>query len=313
MIPTKAEVEFAYKNVKPFVHTTPVLTSAYFNNLTGADIYFKCENFQKMGAFKMRGAMFAVLQLSSEQKKKGVVTHSSGNFAQALSLAAKLLEIPAYIAMPKNAPEVKKAAVREYGGMIFETENFALAREKEAERIRIELGATFIHPSNSRNVILGNASAGMEFLFQKSDLDVIIAPVGGGGLIAGTALAVKYFGNNCKTIGAEPFEADDAYRSLLWGQIEYNRTTNTIADGLRTFLGNENFPIIKENVSEIIRVEEHEIVKTMKDVWERMKIIIEPSSAVALAAVIREKDKFKNKRVGVLFSGGNVDLGNLPF
>lgn len=313
MIPTKAEVEFAYKSVKPFVHATPVLTSVYFNNLTGAEIYFKCENFQKMGAFKMRGAMFALLQLSAEQKKKGVVTHSSGNFAQALSLAAKLLKIPAYIAMPKNAPDVKKAAVREYGGIIFETENFALAREKEAERIRIEYGATFIHPSNNRKVILGNASAGMEFLFQKSDLDIIIAPVGGGGLIAGTSLAVKYFGKNCKTMGAEPFAADDAFRSLLWGQIEYNKSANTIADGLRTFLGNENFPIIKELVSEIIRVEEQEIVNTMKDVWERMKIIIEPSSAVALAAVIREKDKFRNKKVGVIFSGGNVDLRNLPF
>lgn len=313
MIPTKAEVEFAYKSVKSFVHTTPVLTSAYFNNLSGADIYFKCENFQKMGAFKMRGAMFALLQLPEEQKIKGVVTHSSGNFAQALSLAAQILNIPVYIAMPKNAPEVKKAAVRNYGGIIFETENFALAREKEAERIRMEYGATFIHPSNNRNVILGNASAGMEFLFQKSDLEAIIAPVGGGGLLAGTALAVNYFGKHCKTIGAEPSEADDAFRSLLWGQIEYNKTTNTIADGLRTFLGNENFPIIKELVAEIIRVEEHEIIKTMKDVWERMKIIIEPSSAVALAAVIREKKKFKNKKVGVIISGGNVDFKNLPF
>ena len=313
MIPTKAEVEEACKRIKPYIHNTPVLKSSFFNELSGAEIFFKCENFQKMGAFKMRGATNAILQLSEAQKKAGVVTHSSGNFAQALSLAAKNQGVKAYIVMPKNAPQVKKDAVKGYGGIITESESTPIARESEATRIQKETGATFIHPSNDRNVILGNATSAVEFLQSHPDLNYVFAPVGGGGLIAGTALSVKYFGRNCKTIGAEPFEVDDAFRSLDSGNIEFNQTTNTVADGLKTFLGDVNFPIIKELVSEIIRVEESEIISAMKLIWERMKIIVEPSSAVALAALIRDKTNFKNKKVGIILSGGNVDLKHLPF
>ncbi|MBK5213499.1 MAG: pyridoxal-phosphate dependent enzyme [Flavobacteriaceae bacterium] len=320
MIPTKKEVEEACERVKPYVHNTPVLKSTYLNELSGADVFFKCENFQKMGAFKMRGATNAILQaclpngqVSEAQKKVGVVTHSSGNFAQALSLAAKNLGVKAYIVMPENAPQVKKDAVKGYGGIITESASTPIAREQEAERIQKETGATFIHPSNDRNVILGNATSAAELLQSHPDLDYVFAPVGGGGLIAGTSLSAKYFGTDCKTIGGEPFEVDDAFRSLKSGKIEFNETTNTIADGLKTFLGDVNFPIIKELVSEIIRVEETEIISAMKLIWERMKIIVEPSSAVAFAALLREKERFKNKKVGIIISGGNVDLKNLPF
>ncbi len=313
MIPEKQEVEAACKRVKPYVHNTAVLQSSYINKLSGAQVFFKCENFQKMGAFKMRGATNAILQLTEAQKAAGVVTHSSGNFAQALSLAAQNLGVKAYIVMPKNAPQVKKEAVKGYGGIITESESTPLAREQQAEKIRKQTAATFIHPSNDKNVILGNASSAAELLETQPDLNFIFTPVGGGGLVAGTALAVKYLGKNCKTIGAEPFAVDDAYRSLQSGKIERNQTTNTIADGLKTFLGHINFPIIKDLVQEIIRVEETEIVAAMKLIWERMKIIVEPSSAVALAALLKNKEQFKNKKIGIILSGGNVDLKNLPF
>lgn len=313
MIPTKKEVEEACEIVNLYVHNTPVMKSSFLNELSGAEIFFKCENFQKMGAFKMRGATYAILQLTDDQKKAGVVTHSSGNFAQALSLAAKNIGVTAYIVMPENAPQVKKEAVKGYGGIITESKSTIIDREHKAERIQKETGATFIHPSNDRNVILGNATSAAELLQSHPDLDYVLTPIGGGGLIAGTALSVKYFGNNCKTIGCEPFEVDDAFRSLQSGEIEFNETTNTIADGLKTFLGDINFPIIRELVSEIIRVEEVEIISAMKLIWERMKIIVEPSSAVAMAALLREKERFRNKKVGILLSGGNVDLKNLPF
>ena len=313
MIPSQREVEEAYERVKPYVHNTPVLKSSFLNEFSGVEIYFKCENFQRMGAFKMRGAVNAILQLSEAQRRAGVVTHSSGNFAQALSLAAKNLGVKAYIVMPKNAPQVKKEAVKGYGGIITESESTPIAREQEAERIQNETAATFIHPSNDKNVILGNATSALELLKTHQNLDYLFAPVGGGGLIAGTSVAVKYFGKNCKTIGGEPFEVDDAFRSLHTGKIESNKTTNTIADGLKTSLGDVNFPIIKNLVSEIIRVEETEIISAMKLIWERLKIVVEPSSAVALAALLRERQRFQNKKIGIIISGGNVDLKNLPF
>jgi threonine dehydratase len=289
------------------------MTSTLLNDMTGASLYFKCENFQKMGAFKMRGAINAILQLSDDQRANGVVTHSSGNFAQALSLAARNLGVPAYIIMPSNAPDVKKKAVKAYGGLIFESEPTLLARETEANRIAEETGAAFLHPSNNTNVILGQGTAAIEFLEDYRDLDFVCTPVGGGGLIAGTSLATHYLGKNCKTIGAEPANVDDAYRSLKSGIIETNVNTQTIADGLRTTLGDKNFPIIRELVDHIIRVEEAEIVAAMKLIWERMKIVVEPSSAVALAAVLKEKERFRNKKIGIIISGGNVDLSNLPF
>ena len=262
----------------------------------------------------MRGATNAILSLSEEQRKKGVVTHSSGNFAQALSLAAKAVGVKAYIVMPKNAPQVKKNAVMGYGCEIIESESTPIAREELAEKVKLETGATFIHPSNDDDVIYGQGTAAIELLEDHPELDYIFSPVGGGGLIAGTALAAKYFSNKCKVIGGEPKNMDDAYRSLKSGKIESNESgTTTIADGLRTFLGDRNFPIIKENVKRIIRVEEDEIVQAMKLIWERMKIIVEPSSAVAFAALLKEKEKFKNKNIGIIISGGNVDLKHLPF
>lgn len=283
------------------------------DQIAGARLFFKCENFQRMGAFKMRGAANAIMQLTEGQKRNGVVTHSSGNFAQALSLAAQSLGVKAHIVMPKNAPQVKKDAVRGYGGRIVECEPTLQAREHECEEIQKKFGATFIHPSNDDAVILGQGTACKELLELHSDLEYVITPVGGGGLIAGTALAVSHFGNGCKTIGGEPFEVDDAYRSLLSGTIEGNMTINTIADGLKTQLGDRNFPIIQKHVERIIRVTEEEIVSAMRLVWERLKIICEPSSAVALAAVFREEKAFKNKKIGVIISGGNVDLVHLPF
>lgn len=302
-----------HAKIAPFIHRTPVLTSTLINEMTGASLFFKCENFQKMGAFKMRGATNAILNLTETEKNKGVITHSSGNFAQALSLAAKSLDVPAYIVMPDSAPEVKKAAVRTYGGKITECPSTLQDRERTADEIQQRTGATFIHPSNDLDVILGQGTAAIELLYAQPNLEYIITPVGGGGLIAGTALAVKNFGQDCKCIGAEPMEADDAWRSLKSGRIEENTSANTIADGLKTQLGDKNFPIILEHVQEIVRVTEEEIRSALRLIWERMKIVVEPSSAVALAAVIKEKERFREKKIGIIISGGNVDLENLPF
>lgn len=303
----------AHNRIAPYIHNTIVVTSSILNEMTGAKLYFKCENFQKMGAFKMRGATNAILQLSKERQQKGVVTHSSGNFAQALALAAKNIGVKAYIVMPSNAPQVKKNAVKAYGGIITECEPTLEARETTAHKIQQEKGATFVHPFNDFNVILGNASAGKELLERHPDLDYIIAPVGGGGLISGTALSAQAFGNNCKVIGAEPQNVDDAYRSLKRGKMETNITTNTIADGLKTSLGDITFAIISNYVEKIITVTEEEIIAAMQLLWERMKIVVEPSSAVTLAAVLKSKKEFENKKVGLILSGGNVDLKHLPF
>ena len=302
-----------HNKVKPYIHKTPVLTSELIDDMCEANVFFKCENFQKMGAFKMRGATNAILSLTEAQRNKGVVTHSSGNFAQALSLAAKKIGVKAFIIMPENAPQVKKNAVRAYEGKIIECDSNPVAREEMAEKVRIEKGATFIHPSNDDDVIYGQGTAAIELLEDYPQLDYIFTPVGGGGLIAGTILAAKYFSEKCKVVGGEPKNVDDAYRSLQSGKIEFNESTNTIADGLRTFLGDRNFPIIKEGVEKIIRVEEEEIINAMKLIWERMKIVVEPSSAVAFAALLKNKKDYKNKDVGIIISGGNVDVTNLPF
>ena len=298
--------------IAPYIHRTPVLTSQMLNEISGAQLFFKCENFQRMGAFKMRGAVYAILKLNETQKQKGVVTHSSGNFAQALSLAAKLAGIKATIVMPENAPLVKKVAVKGYSGRIVECESTAIAREALAEKIVNETGATFIHPSNDLNVIIGQGTAAMELMEEIQDLKNIVTPVGGGGLIGGTALAAHYFGNTINVYGGEPAAMDDAFRSLQTGKIEINETgTTTLADGLRTNLGDINFPIIKNHVKEIIKVEEHEIIAALKMIWERMKIIVEPSSAVALAAVLKRKDLFANTKTGIIISGGNVDFKSI--
>lgn len=309
----KQELIACRNRISPFIHNTPVLTSQMLNELTGAKLFFKCENFQRTGSFKMRGATNAIMQLSSEKKGKGVVTHSSGNFAQALAYAATRLDIISYIVMPHNASIVKKNAVKGYGAIVIECEPTITARETTAEEIEIDKGATFIHPFNNDNVIIGQATAGMELLEIQPHLEYILAPIGGGGLVSGTALSANYFGNNCRTIGAEPSEVDDAFRSMSSGKIEINKTTNTIADGLKTNLGDKTFPIIKKYVNQIVTVAEKEIVHAMRMIYERMKIIIEPSAAVAVAALLKEKKQFMNQPVGVILSGGNVDLDNMPF
>lgn len=313
MKPQKSDLLDCHERIKPYIHDTPVLSSRLINELIGAEVFFKCENFQRAGAYKMRGATNAILLLSPEERGRGVVTHSSGNFAQAVSLAAKSLGVQAHIVMPITAPEVKKIGVKQYGGIIYECEPTIAARQATADKIAAKTGAAFLHPSNDMNVIIGQGTAAMELLEKQPGLDAIFCPVGGGGLIAGSALAAQHFGKRCLVYGGEPFEADDAYRSLQSGKIEGNETVNTIADGLRTTLGDKNFPIIKEQVQAIIRVTEEEIIAAMRLVWERMKIIIEPSSAVPLAALIRNKKDFQGKQVGIIISGGNVDLNNLPF
>ena len=310
---TRKNLIDCHNRIKPFIHNTPVLTSSYINEITGADVYFKCENFQKMGAFKMRGASNAILRLSDEQKSNGVVTHSSGNHAQAISLAAKKIGIKAYIVMPSNAPEIKKEAVKGYGGELIECESNLKAREAAAKDVVHSKSATFIHPSNDIEVILGQGTACKELLEYNNSIEHILVPIGGGGLIAGSALAAKYFGKNCTVIGAEPFEVDDAYRSLKSGKIETNESANTIADGLKTQLGDKNFPIIRNEIKSIIRITEEEIIESMKIIWERLKVICEPSCSLPLAAVLKNKETFRNKKVGIIISGGNVDLNNLPF
>jgi threonine dehydratase len=301
------------RNISGYINPTPVQTSGTINGITGAEIFFKCENFQKTGSFKIRGATNAILNLSPEQRAAGVISHSSGNFAQAIALAASNLNIKSYIIMPHTAPVIKKLAAKHYGANIIMCEPTLQSRKETAAKIAEETGATFIHPSNSMDVIAGNSTITQELLEEHPDIDTIFVPVGGGGLIAGTALAALYFGENCRVIGGEPAEADDAYRSLISGKIETNTTTNTIADGLLTNLGDNNFPIIKENVEKIIRVTEDEIIKSMKLVFDIMKIIIEPSSAVAVAALLKSNSGFKSGKIGVILSGGNVDLDNLPF
>lgn len=304
----KSEIESAVKRIDRFINKTPVLTSSFFNELTGSSLYFKCENFQKVGAFKYRGATNAVLQLSKEQKTNGVIAHSSGNHAQALALAAKTQGITAHIVMPSNAPKVKSEAVAEYGAKITFCEPTLEARESTVAELIDRFGYTEIHPFDNDHIIAGQATSAMELMKEVPNLDIIIAPVGGGGLLSGTALAASYFANNTKVYGAEPQGADDAKQSLDAGKLIPQINPNTIADGLLTSLSSRTFEIIKEQVTDILTVSEQEIISAMKMVWERMKIIIEPSSAVAIAAVLKNKELFNAKQIGIIISGGNVDL-----
>ena len=307
MIPSKQTIIEAHERIKSYISHTPVMTSQSINERAGFNVFFKCENFQKVGAFKARGAMNAALSLSPEQRTKGIATHSSGNHAQAIARAAKILGIKSYIVMPRTAPEIKKRGVLGYGGEIFECEPTLQAREATLAEVIKKTGATEIHPFNNYDVIAGQATAAKEFFEEVGPLDVIMAPVGGGGLLSGTALAAKYFSPSTIVIAGEPTGSDDAYRSLKSGKIEQAQS-NTIADGLLTSLGDKTFPIIQENVKEIITVTDDEIIDALRLVWERMKIIIEPSCAVPLAALLKEKERFTGKRVGIILSGGNVDL-----
>jgi threonine dehydratase len=308
MIPSKKEMLDALIKVNKHLHNTPVLTSTSLNEIAGCELFFKCENFQKTGSYKPRGATNAILNLTERQRAKGVITHSSGNFAQAIAISAKNLGIKATIVMPENAPKVKKQAVKSYNAEIVECESTLSARESTVEKIIAKTGASFIHPSNDLLVIQGQGTAFMQMIEEVSDLDSVFTPIGGGGLIAGTAAAAHHFSPNTKVYGGEPMGADDAYQSFHAGKIIPQLNPQTIADGLRTSLGSFNFPIIRELVEDIIRVEEQEIIDALKLVYERMKIIIEPSSAVALAALMKEKSQFENQKVGIIVSGGNVDL-----
>lgn len=304
---TRETIEEAHARIQPFVHRTPVLTSAGINEIAGCEIFFKCENFQKVGAFKARGAMNAALKLSPEQRAKGIATHSSGNHAQAIARAARILGIPAYIVMPENAPEIKKKGVRGYGGQIFECEPTLQARETTLAEVIAKTGATEIHPFNNYDVMEGQATAAKELIEETPPLDFIMAPVGGGGLLSGTLLSVAFFSPSTKVVAGEPAGADDAFRSLQSGKIEPSQS-NTIADGLLTSLGTRTFPVIQKYVDRIITVSEEEIIAAMRLIWERMKIVVEPSAAVPFAALLKEKEKFAGKKVGIILSGGNVDL-----
>jgi threonine dehydratase len=308
-----AELQRAAERIKPFIHRTPVYSSAALNLRTGLDIFLKCENLQKVGAFKFRGACNAVFSLTDEESRNGVVAHSSGNHAQALALAARIRGIPAYIVMPDNAPEVKKAAVSEYGGIITFCRPTLTARESTQAEIVQKTGARVIHPYDDERIIAGQSTAALELLEDYPDLDAIIAPVGGGGLLSGTALAAAFGSRKTKVFGAEPANADDAYRSFKAGKIIPSESPQTIADGLLTSLGERNFHIIREYVADIVTVSEESIISTMRFVWERCKLIVEPSAAVPLAALMDRKLGNSFKRVGVIVSGGNVDLDALPW
>lgn len=296
-----------------FVHRTPVLRCASLDEISGARLFFKCENFQKVGAFKMRGAASATLRLCQEERERGLATHSSGNHAQAVARSAQLFGVPSYIVMPENAPAIKRAATQSYSAEIIPCAPTLEAREQTLEQVVEKTGATFIHPYDHYDIIAGQGTAAWEFMEDAPILDTIMAPVGGGGLISGTALYAKGKQPAIEVIGAEPAAVDDAHRSFMSGEIVHNTTIDTIADGLRTNLGRKNFAIMQRYLDDILTVEEDEIVWAMRLIWERMKIIIEPSCAVPFAAVLRNPGRFKGKKVGIILTGGNVDLHHLPF
>ena len=307
------DVKSAANRIAPYIHRTPVLTSLSIDKVCNAELYFKCENFQKTGSFKMRGASNAVFSLDEETAKKGVATHSSGNFAQALSLAARKRGIKAYVVMPENSPQVKKDAVAGYGAEITFCKPTQLAREETLKQVVERTGATFIHPYNNETVIAGQGTAGLELIEQAPRLDALIVPVGGGGLISGNAISFSAMSPDTLVYAAEPAGADDAYRSFRAGEIIPSVNPDTIADGLLTSLGSLTFPIIRELVKDIITVTDERIIAAMRLIWERMKIIVEPSAAVTLGAVLTQPELFTGKRVGLLLSGGNVDLTKLPW
>ena len=312
-VPTFEEVQSAHRRIKPYIHRTPILTSNFFNALTGSKLFFKCENFQKAGAFKARGAVNAVFGLSEQQARYGVATHSSGNHGQAISYAASRRGIKATVVMPDNAPQPKKAAVKEYGGQIIECPPSNKAREESLNKFVADTAAEFIHPYNDARVIAGQATCALELIEETNPLDAIIAPIGGGGLIAGTCLSTFHLSPNTSVFAAEPENADDAWQSLQAGKIVEHDAPDTIADGLKTNLGSLTWHFVSRYVKDILRVSEEEIVDAMYLTWERMKIVIEPSAAVVLASIIKNPRLFSGMKVGVILSGGNVDLRKLPW
>lgn len=311
--PTIEDVRQAAKRIQPFVHRTPILTCSTLNEMCGAEIFFKCENFQKVGAFKIRGATNAVFSLGQEKAINGVATHSSGNHGAALALAARWRGTKAYVVMPESAPQVKRDAVAHYGAEIVFCKPTLKAREEQLAKVVDRTGAAFVHPYNDFRVISGQGTAALELCEEITKLDVVMTPVGGGGLLSGTAIAVGALSPKTHVIAAEPERADDAFRSFHAGKIIPVDNPDTIADGLRTSLGDLTFPIIKRHVKNVFTVSEEGIVKAMRTMWERMKIVVEPSAAVPLGVLLAERPEFAGKRIGVILSGGNVDLTNLPW
>lgn len=312
-LPSLKDIQEAHSRIKPFIHRTPVMTSGQLNRIFDCELFFKCENFQKVGAFKFRGATNAVMLLTADQKRRGVVTHSSGNHAAALSLAAAMNGVKAYIVMPENAPVVKNNAVAGYGAEITLCKPTLQSREETCRMIMEREGATLVHPYDNFNVISGQGTAALELLEDQPGIEAIIAPIGGGGLMSGTSTCVKAIDEKIRVIGAEPANADDAFRSFRSGKLLPSDNPATIADGLLTSLSELTFAIIRRNADDIVTVTEDSIKECMLLIWERMKIIIEPSSATVLAVVKENPALFRSRRIGLILSGGNVDLRKLPF
>ena len=312
-LPTLDDIQQAAARIEPYAHRTPVLTCRGLDDMGGAQLFFKCENLQKVGAFKFRGACNTVFSLSDAKSQRGVATHSSGNHGAAVALAARLRSIPAYIVMPNNVNPAKRIAVDAYGGRITFCEPTQNDREKTLEQVVGQTGATFIPPYNDPLVIAGQGTAALELLQDVPDLDIVLAPVGGGGLISGTALTIAALAPTTRVIAVEPSAADDAYRSFKTGTIQPSINPQTIADGLRTSLGELTFAAIQKHVEQIVTVSETSIVQAMRHIWERMKLIVEPSAAVPVAAVLDAAVDVRGKRIGIILSGGNVDLCNLPW
>lgn len=312
-IPTYNDVKAAHERIRPYIHRTPVLTSTYFNNSTGAELFFKCENFQKAGAFKARGASNAVFGLSEEQAARGVATHSSGNHGLSLSYAAGQRGIKATVVMPRTAPAAKKEAVRGYGGIVVECEPSTSSREAVFAEVVAESGADFVHPYNDPRVIQGQATCSKELIEDVGELDALVAPIGGGGMVSGSCLTLSNIAPNTEIYAAEPKNADDAYRSFKAGHIIADDAPNTVADGLKVPLKDLTWHFVSNYVTDMFTVTEEEIVEAMYLCWQRMKIVIEPSSAVAIAAILKNPEVFAGKKVGVILTGGNVDLKKLPW
>ena len=309
---TLKDIEKAHDRIRPFIHRTPILTNSSLNELSGAELFFKCENFQKAGSFKIRGATNAVQLLSEEDLKKGIATTSSGNHGAALSMAVTRRGGKTHVVMPHNTPKIKVENVKRNGGEIVWCETSQESREGVLEDLVKKNGSEVIHPYNDERIIAGQGTCAKELIEDCPDLDIIVSPVSGGGLIGGTLIMANEIEEKIEVYGAEPSEADDAFRSLVAGKIIPNKTINTICDGLRAQIGALNFPILKEFVSEIITITEEEVIDAMRMVWERMKLIVEPSCSITLAAVLKRKAQFSNKRIGLILSGGNVDLNRLP-
>ena len=312
-IPSFAEMLIAHEHIKPHIHRTAILTSRVINELSGAELFFKCENFQKAGAFKARGASNAVFGLNDAQTAKGVATHSSGNHGTCLSYAAGRRGIPCTVVMPRTAPQAKKDAVRGYGGKVVECEPSTSSREAVFAEVVAETGAEFVHPYNDPRVIAGQATCAKELVEQVDHLDAVIAPIGGGGMVSGTCLTLSNLAPKIKIYAAEPEQADDAYRSFKAGHIIADDAPDTVADGLKVPLKDLTWHFVSKHVTDIFTASEQEIVDAMKLIWKRMKIIMEPSSAVPLATILKNRDVFAGRRVGMIITGGNVDLDKLPW